>query len=96
MIELVVPDALDGHEQLDDDRLTLDREMVGRQVFLIDAPLDAARALAKDLSAESRGNPVLVNDVADKTADARVVDVYMHQAGRQRSVSMGIERPPRN
>ena len=93
MIELVVPDSLDGPDQLDDDRLTLDREMVGRQVFVFDGPLDAARALAEDLSTESRGNPVLVNDVTDEAEDVRIVDVYMHQGGRQMSVSKGVERP---
>lgn len=93
MIELVVPNALDGHAQLGDDRLCIAREMVGRQVFSFDGPLDDALALAEDLSAESQGNPVLVNDITAETDDARVVDVYMHQNGRQMSVSEGVERP---
>jgi hypothetical protein len=93
MTELVVPDALDGHAMLDDDRLTMDREMVGRRVFAFDGPLDEVLALAEELSEESRGNPVLVNDVTEETEDARVVDVYMHQGGRRMSVSEGVERP---
>ena len=93
MIELVVPDALDGHEQLDDDRLSMAREMVGRQVFSFDGPLDDALALAEELSEESGGNPVLVNDVMEKTEETRIVDVYMHRGGRQMSVSEGVERP---
>lgn len=93
MIELVVPDAFDGHPQLDDDRLSVAREMVGRQVFSFDGPLDDARALAEGLSEDSRGTPVLVNDVTETTEDARVVDVYMHRDGRQMSVSEGVERP---
>jgi len=93
MTELVVPDALDGHAKLEDDRLSLTREMVGRRVFAFDGPLDDALSLAEQLSEESRGNPVLVNDVKDKTEDARIVDVYMHRGGRQMSVSEGVERP---
>jgi hypothetical protein len=94
MIELVVPDALDGHEQLDDDRLSMAREMVGRRVFAFDGPLDDALAFAEALSEDSRGNPVLVNDVTERTEDARIVDVYMHQGGRRMSASEGVERPP--
>ncbi len=93
MIELVVPDALDEHPALDDDRLSSTREMVGRRVLAFDGPLDDALALAEQLSEESRGNPVLVNDVTDRTDDLRIVDVYMHQGGRQMSVSEGVERP---
>lgn len=93
MIELVVPDALDGHAQLDDDRLSVAREMVGRQVFSFDGPLDDALTLAEGLSEDSRGNPVLVNDVTAESEDTRIVDVYMHQDGRQMSVSEGVERP---
>lgn len=93
MIELVAPDALDGHAVLDDDRLTPTREMVGRRVFAFDGPLEEALALAEQLSEDSRGNPVLVNDVTDKTEDTRIVDVYMHRGGRQMSVSEDVERP---
>lgn len=93
MIELVVPDALADHTQLDDDRLSVARELVGRLVFSVDGPLDDALALAETLSAESGGAPVLVNDVAEQTGDTRIVDVYMHQGGRQVSVSEGVERP---
>lgn len=96
MIELVVPDALDEHEQLDDDRLSTAREMVGRQVFAFDGPLDDALVLAEALSEKSRGNPVLVNDVTERMEDARIVDVYMHQGGRRMSVSEGVERPRRD
>lgn len=93
MIELVVPDALDGHAQLDDDRLSTVREMVGRQVFSFEGPLDDALTLAEKLSEDSRGTPVLVNDVAEQTGDTRTVDVYIHQDGRRMSVSEGVERP---
>jgi hypothetical protein len=93
MTELVVPDPLDGHSALDDDRLSLSREMVGRRVFAFDGPLDDGLALAETLSEESRGTPVLVNDVTSETDDVRVVDVYMHQGGRRMSVSEGVERP---
>lgn len=93
MIELVVPDALNGHAQLDDDRLSLDREMVGRSLFSFDGSLDEALALAKELSEENRGDPVLVNNVRSETSQGRIVDVYMHQEGRQLSVSKGVERP---
>jgi hypothetical protein len=93
MIELVVPDALAEHAQLDDDRLSVAREMVGRQVFSFDGPLDDALALAESLSEESGGAPVLVNDVAKQTDETRIVDVYMHQDGRRMSVSEGAERP---
>jgi len=49
--------------------------------------------LAEKLSAESRGQPVLVNDVTEETDEGRVVNVYMHQGGQRRSVSEGVERP---
>ena len=93
MPELVVPDALDGHDLLDDDRLSPTREMVGRRVFSFDGPLDAVLDLAAKLSGESRGQPVLVNDITTETDEGRIVDVYMHQGGRQMSVSEGVTRP---
>jgi hypothetical protein len=93
MPELVVPDALDGHALLDDDRLSPSREMVGRRVFSFEGPLDAVLGLAAKLSAESRGQPVLVNDITAETDEGRVVDVYMHQGGQQRSVSEDVMRP---
>ncbi len=93
MTELVVPDAMNGHDMLDDDRLALTREMVGRHVFAFDGPLDEVLSIAEQLSEESRGNPVLVNDVTEESDDSRIVDVYMHQGGRQMSVSEGVERP---
>ena len=93
MPELVVPDALDGHALLDDNRLSLDREMVGRRVFTVDGPLAEALALGEQLSAESRAQPVLVNDIIAEAADSRTVDVYLHRDGRCISVSEGVERP---
>jgi len=93
MPELVVPDALDDNDLLDDDRLSPTREMVGRRVFSFDGPLDAVLDLAEKLSAESRGQPVLVNDVTAESDEGRVVDVYMHQGGQRRSVSEGVTRP---
>jgi hypothetical protein len=92
MIEIVVPDALTGHALLDDDRLSLVREMVGRCVFELDGPLDAGLHIAEQLSEDSP-SPVLVNDVTGESGDNRIVDVYMHQGGRRRSVSEGVERP---
>lgn len=93
MIELVVPDAMTGHALLDDDRFSLAREMVGRHVFAFEGPLDEGLSIAEQLSEDSPGPPVLVNDVTDESKDKRIVDVYMHQGGRQRSVSEGVERP---
>jgi hypothetical protein len=93
MPELVVPDALDDHDLLDDDCLSPSRDLVGRRVFSFDGPLDEALALAEVLSGESGGQPVLVNDVTAETDDGRIVDVYMHQGGRRRSVSEDVERP---
>lgn len=93
MIEVVVPDVFDGHDQLDDARLSLDREMVDRHIYAFDGPLDEALALAEQLSEKSQRDPVLVNDVTSESKEARVVDVYMHQGGRQVSVSEGVERP---
>jgi hypothetical protein len=93
MPELVVPDALDPSSRLDD-RFSLRREMVGRRVYAFDGPLDEVLALATELSEEVNGQPVLVNDVTDETDDTRIVDVYVHQGGRQMSVSEGVERPP--
>jgi len=93
MPELVVPDALDDHPSLNDDRLSLNREMVGRRVFAFEGPLDDVLALAEELSSDSRGNPVLVNDITSETDETRIVDVYMHQGGRRMSVSEGVEQP---
>jgi hypothetical protein len=94
MTELVAPDALDGHSLLDDDRLSLSRDMVGRRVFAFDGTLDEAFSLAEALSEEVRGQPVLINEVTDETDDARIVDVYMHRNGQQMSVSNGVEKAP--
>lgn len=93
MPELIVPDALDDNDLLDDDRLSLSRELVGRRVFSFDGPLDAVLDLAEALSAESRGQPVLVNDVTAETDEGRTVDVYMHQGGQRKSVSESVSRP---
>jgi hypothetical protein len=92
MIELVVPDSLEDHSRLDDDRLSLTRELVGRLVFGMDGTLDEARAFATHLS-EDATEPVLVNDVVSQTEDVRVVDVYVHRNGRPLSVSEGVEQP---
>lgn len=92
MIELVVPDAMTGHALLDDDRVSLVREMVGRCVFEFDGPLDGGLSIAGQLSEDSAA-PVLVNDVKSENRDKRIVDVYMHQGGQRRSVSEGVERP---
>jgi len=93
MPELVVPDAASSHSRLDDDRLTRTREMVGRQVFAFDGPLEEVLALAEELSGEVNGAPVLVNDVTGQSEDTRTLDVYMHQGGRRMSVSEGVEKP---
>jgi hypothetical protein len=93
MPELIVPDALPANVLPDDDRLSLSRELVGRRVFSFDGPLDAVLTLAETMSAESRGQPVLVNDVTAETDEGRIVDVYMHQGGERRSVSEGVPRP---
>lgn len=93
MIELVVPDALDDHPTLDDGRLSVARELVGRQVFSFKGSLEDALALAETLSTEHRVAPVLVNHITAELDDARVVDVYMHRGGRRMSVSEGVERP---
>lgn len=92
MIELVVPEDLSDSGQLEDERLSACREMVGREVFSFDGSLEDAKALANELSEDSR-EPVLVNDVTDQTDEHRIVDVYMHQGGQERSVSEGVERP---
>jgi len=92
MIELVVPNSLEDHSRLDDDRLSLTRELVGRLVFGVDGSLDEARAFAALLSEDAR-EPVLVNDVVSQTEDVRVVDVYVHRSGRRLSVSEGVEQP---
>ena len=93
MIELVVPEAATGHALLDDDRLSLRREMVGRCVFELDGQLHDGLRIAEQLSEDSAGPAILVNDVTGKSGDKRIVDVYMHQGGQQRSVSEGVERP---
>lgn len=92
MIELVVPDTLERDDHLEDDRLSLARTMVGRRVFAFEGTLEEAREIAAELSGESR-EPVLVNDVRDRGGEARIVDVYMHRAGRQLSVSKNVRRP---
>lgn len=92
MIELVVPDSLEDHSRLDDDRLSLTRELVGRLVFAFDGSLDDALPLAARLS-EDATDPVLVNDVISRSDGTRVVDVYVHRGGRQLSVSEGVEQP---
>lgn len=94
MTELVVPDERQAHPHLDADRLERTREMVGRAVFRVKDSLAAARSLARDLSTET-GAPVLVNDVTAQNDDTRTVDVYMHQDGREVSVSEDVERPRR-
>lgn len=96
MPELVVPDTASGSSLLDDERLTRTREMVGRQVFAFDGPLEEVLVLAEQLSAEIQGPPVLVNDVTDQTEETRAVDVYMHQNGRRMGVSEGVEKPKTN
>jgi hypothetical protein len=93
MPELVVPDALDDHDLTGDDRLSVTRELVGRRVFAFDGPLDEALALGEALSAGSRAQPVLVNDITAEAGDTRTVDVYMHRGGRRVSVSEDVERP---
>ena len=93
MIELVVPEAVSGHALLDDDRLSLRREMVGRCVFEFDGQLADGLRIAEQLSEDSASPPVLVNDVTGKNGGKRIVDVHMHQGGHRRSVSEGIERP---
>lgn len=92
MIELVIPESLLGADVLDDDRLSAVRTMVGRRVFAVEGTLEDAQRLANAVSEAGR-EPVIVNDVTDRTEETRVVDVYMHQAGRQQSVSKGVERP---
>lgn len=92
MPELVVPTGLQSHPALDDDRLALHREMVGRHVYAFDGPLDESRTMATTLS-EDASAPVLVNDVTETTDDTRTVDVYMHQGGREQSVSKGVTQP---
>lgn len=92
MIEIVVPEDLTDSDDLDDDRISALREMVGREVFSFDGPLEDAKQIASAVSAGGR-EPVLVNDVTDQTDEQRIVDVYMHQGGQERSASKGVERP---
>lgn len=96
MIELVIPDVLEDHTQLDDDRLSEVREMVGRRVYTFDGPLAEGLTVAEQLSDDARNQPVLINDVTSKTGDMRTVDVYVHQNGQQMSVSKGVDRPRRD
>ena len=93
MPELVVPDTLAENDLPNDDRLALARELVDRRVFSFDGPLNEVLKLAENLSGESRGRPVLVNDTTAETDEGRIVDVYMHQGGQRRSVSEGVPRP---
>lgn len=92
MIEIVVPEDLSDNDHLDDARISPCREMVGREVFSFDGPLEDAKQIASAVSADGRA-PVLVNDVTGQTDEQRIVDVYMHQGGKERSVSKGVERP---
>lgn len=92
MLELVVPSALDA-DAAADDRLSPLREMVGRRVYAIDGPFDAAQALAATLSEAGGGPPVLLNVVTDQTGDTRTVDVHMYRGGQHVSVSRGVEKP---
>lgn len=57
------------------------------------AAQQTVREHVQGLYKDSRGNPVLVNDVTAEIDDGRIVDVYMHQGGRRMSVSEGGERP---
>jgi len=82
MIELVLPDALEGNGTLNDDRLSLMREMVGRRVFAFDGLLEEVLTLAENLSEESRGSPVLVNDVTSKTENTRRRSVHAPERAR--------------
>ena len=93
MPELVVPDALGDHPALNDDRLSIAREMVGRQVYTFSGPLEEGCELAATLSEETGGPPVLLNDITEQTPETRVVDVYMYRNGRQMSVSANVEKP---
>jgi len=93
MIELVVPDAVDVSSRLDSTHYSLHREMVGRRVFAADGPLEEVLALAEELSEDTGGEPVLVNDVVGQGEDTRRVDVYVLRGGHRLSVSEGVERP---
>ena len=93
MLELVVPDALGDHAALDDEAVSLTREMVGRRVYTFSGTLEEGCDRAAALSQESDGPPVLVNHITEQTSDTRVVDVYMYRNGRQMSVSSGVEKP---
>lgn len=93
MLELVVPDALGDHPALNDDRLSMAREMVGRQVYTFSGPLEEGCDRAAALSEETSGPPVLLNEITEQTSDTRVVDVYMYRNGQQMSVSSGVEKP---
>lgn len=95
MIELVIPDGLEDHTLLGDERLSETREMVGRHVYSFDGPLNEGLALAKQLSGDVPSQPVLVNHVTNETKDMWTVDVYVHQNGQQMSVSKGVDRPRR-
>lgn len=93
MLELVVPDALGDPAVLNDDRLSMTREMVGRRIYTVTGSLEEGRELAATLSEETGAPPVLLNDVTEQTPETRVVDVYMYRNGRQMSVSAGVEKP---
>lgn len=93
MVELVVPETIGDVPHLDDNRLSLTRDMVGRRVFVFEGDVAAARSLASDLSEETEGAPVLVNDVRSQTEASRTLDVYMHRDGQPMSVSEDVERP---
>lgn len=91
MIEIVVPDS--NEDELADERLSIHRQLVGRTVYAFDGPREDALSLAAELSENTGGAPVLVNDVASQTDDSRTVDIYMHRDGQRMSVSKGVERP---
>lgn len=95
MIELVIPEALSDHPQLADDRLSEAREMVGRRVYIFDAPLNEGLTVAEQLSSDAPSQPVLVNDVTNATEDGQTVDVYVHRNGQRMSASRGVDRPRR-